>query len=323
MSSFALDQVTVASPASFVASLVKATPKPLQETVVLAYLHNDGCQHIDTYPVSSDWVEIVEAVQTTIRINTYEEVIICVYTNRGEDELPFKAQVQDLSAVIGDDIHVLDELLIDNNRFWSYMCDGCCDPEGNAFKTDPEPNNQITIDFTLEPIDETVIKKALELVHENVGVNSVRAWELLQQATDTTDQNVLAEFIALIQDVNVRDYVLIQIIQSSSIPVLVQTLVDITLRTPEPQQAQVAGMTAMSLHSTFAPIIAVSEMVKLVGDNSLGRLVQRAVEHDVPQKVARESLEAVIDEVQEKVQTALEAFENAGYIKDITVSESA
>ena len=320
MSSFALDQVTVASPAQFAASMLKATPKPLRETVVLAYLHNDGCQHVETFPVTADWVEIVEAVQNTISVNTYEQVIICVYTERGQDELPFRAQVKDLTSVIGDDIHVLDELLIDSNRYWSYMCSGCCDPEGNVFKA--EPNNQITLDYTLEPISDALVTQAEEKVSENMGVNSVRAWELLEEIVSNPDQADMAEFIALVQDVNVRDYVLIHVIQSESIPPLVQTLVNVTLQTPEPQQYLLAGMTAMALQGTYAPVMAVSEMLKLSGDNSLGRLVQRAVDHDVPQSVARDSLEAAADEVMDKVKTALEAVETAGYIKDIEASES-
>jgi len=322
MSSFALDQVTVASPAKFVASLVKATPTPLQETVVLAYLHNDGCQHIDTFSVDSDWVEIVEAVQNTIRMNSYEQVIMCVHTSRGADELPFKAEVKDLSKVIGNDIHVLDELLIDGNIFWSYMCDGCCDPEGTVFKTEPAPNNQVSIDFTLETIAEPVMTEALAKVNENMGINSLRAWQLLEQIVSNPQIEAIAEFIALVQDVHVRDYVLVQVIESEDVATLTQSLVNIALQTPEPQQYLLAGMTAMALQGTFAPVMAVSEMLKLAGDNSLGRLVQRAVDHNVPQKVARDSLESAADEVKDKVRTALEALENAGYIEDIETAES-
>ena len=323
MSSFALDQVTVASPSQFVASLIKSTPMPLHDTVVLAYLHSDGCQHIDTFPLGSDWVEIVEAVQNTLRVNTYEQVIICVHTDRTEDALPFTAQVKDLSAVIGSDVHVLDELLIDGNRYWSYMCDGCCDPQGNKFIVEPSSNPHVTIDFTKSVIAQGTMAKAFVKVNDNMGVNSIRAWELLQEIVDKPSKTVMAEFIALVLDVNVRDYVLIQIIQSQDVSQLVQALVTITMQTPDEHKPQLAGMAAMGLQSTFSPIMAVSEMLKFAEGNSLGRLVQTAVDHNVPQKVARDSLVAVIDEIEDKVKSALAALETQGYPEDIEPCESA
>ena len=317
MSELAPEQLKVTNPREFVTSLVNASPTPITNKIVLAYVHGDECPCVAFVDMDKDWVETLEKVIGLTGGHSYDQAIFTVFTARGDGELPFADQVKDIISYFETtSLHLLDVLLVDDNRYWSYMCngEGCCDINGNTIEqnvlaiapppVEEWPEIQVLNEAEIQAICEQFEGRRFELAN--------LAWNSLQALTEPFSGPVEArnqhqkEVIAGVQNIKVRDWMMCQIIQGEEQEqALLDALLECVKVAPEGPQARIAAVGAMLLKASDVDHNAVWQMLDLSGEESLGHLVRTAVTHNVPSRVARESITAVIqtctDEVQELV----------------------
>lgn len=319
MSELAPEQLKVTNPREFVTSLVTASPTPITNKIVLAYVNSGECPCVALLDMDKDWVETLEKVIDLTGGLTYDQAIFTVFTQRGDGELPFASQVNDIINYFETTtLHLLDVLLVDDNRYWSYMCDGdgCCDTEGNIFKQNvltiaPPPAQESSEVTTLDDAD---IQAICEQYEGRVPELATVTWNALQTLTEPCLGTVEArnqhqvEVIAGVQNIKVRDWMMCQIIQGEEQEqALMDALLECVKVAPHGPQARIAAVGAMLLKASDADHNAIWKMLDLSGEESLGRLVRTAVTHNVPSRVARESITAVVDTCNEGVQDIAEA----------------
>ena len=319
MSELAPEQLKVTNPREFVTSLVSASPTPITNKIVLAYANGDECPCVAFVDMDNDWVETLEKVIGVTGGLSYDQAIFTVFTQRGDGELPFSSQVKDIINYFETtSLHLLDVLLVDDNRYWSYMCngDGCCDIDGNIIEQTvlaiaPPP---IEVTPEIEVLDEADIQAICEQYEGRVPELAPLTWNALQALTEPFSGTVEArnqhqiEIIAGVQNIKVRDWMMCQIIQGQEQEqALIDALLECVKVAPEGPQARIAAVGAMLLKASDADHNAIWQMLDLSGEESLGRLVRTAVTHNVPSRVARDSIAAVIDTCNEGVQDIAEA----------------
>ena len=114
--------------------------------------------------------------------------------------------------------------------------------------------------------------------------------------------------IAGVQNIKVRDYIMCQIIQGEEQEqALIEALLECVKVAPQGPKARIAAVGAMLLKASDADHDAIWKLLELSGEESLGSLVRTAVTHNVPSRVARESITAVIQTCTDEVQELVEA----------------
>jgi hypothetical protein len=319
MSELAPEQLKVTNLCEFVTSLVSAIPAPITNKIVLAYVNGDECPCVAFVDMDKDWVETLEKVIDLTGGLTYDQAIFTVFTERGDGELPFANQVKDIISYFDTtSLHLLDVLLVDGNRYWSYMCagDGCCDINGNFIEQAvlaiaPPPVEESP---EIEVLNEADIQAICEQFEGRVPALAKVTWNSLQALTEPYMGTVearnqyQAEVIAGVQNIKVRDWTMCQIIQGEGQEqALIDALLECVKVAPVGLQARIAAVGAMLLKASDADHNAIWAMLDLSGEESLGRLVRTAVTHNVPSRVARDSITAVIQTCTEEVQELVEA----------------
>ena len=317
MSELAPEQLKVTNPREFVTSLVSASPTPITNKIVLAYVNGDECPCVAFVDMDKDWVETLEKVIGLTGGLTYDQAIFTVFTARGDGELPFADQVKDIINYFeSTSLHLLDVLLVDDNRYWSYMCtgDGCCDIDGNIIEqtvlaiapppVEESPEIPVLNEAEIQAICEQFEGRRFELA--NLTWNSLQALTEPYMGTVEARNQHQKEVIAGVQNIKVRDWMMCQIVQGADQEqALIDALLECVKVAPVGPQARIAAVGAMLLKASDADHDAIFKLLELSGEESLGRLVQAAVTHNVPSRVARDSITAVIqtctDEVQELV----------------------
>ena len=317
MSELAPEQLKVTNPRDFVTSLVSASPTPITNKIVLAYVNGDECPCVAFVDMDKDWVETLETVIGVTGGLSFDQAIFTVFTERGDGELPFSNQVKDIISYFETTtLHLLDVLLVDDNRYWSYICegDGCCDINGNLIEqtvlaiapppVEGSPEIQVLIEAEIQAICEEYDGRVCELA--NLTWNSLQALTEPFVGTVEARNQHQVEVIAGVQNIKVRDYIMCQIIQGQEQEnALIEALLACVKVSPEGPQARIAAVGAMLLKASDSDHDSIWKLLELSGEESLGHLVRTAVTHNVPSRVARESITAVIqtctDEVQELV----------------------
>ena len=319
MSELAPEQLKVTNPREFVTSLVSASPTPITNKIVLAYVNGDECPCVAFIDMDKDWVETLEKVIGVTGGLTYDQAIFTVFTERGDNELPFSSQVKDIISYFETTtLHLLDVLLVDDNRYWSYMCngDGCCDIEGNIIEqtvlaiapppVEESPEIQVLNEAEIQAICEQFDGRVYELA--NLTWNALQALaEPFSGTVEALNQHQ-AVVIAGVQNIKVRDYIMCQIIQGEEQEqALIEALLECVKVAPQGPKARIAAVGAMLLKASDADHDAIWKLLELSGEESLGSLVRTAVTHNVPSRVARESITAVIQTCTDEVQELVEA----------------
>ena len=319
MSSFALNQVDVSAPRGFINSIKTQSTTPLTDCVLVAFLDENTCVHIDKLELPTNWVEMLEALINTATDNGWEQVIITVFSLKTEGELPFAQETKDIKESLeASQIHMLDLLLVDGNHYWSYLCEdqGCCPEDGNVLQAEvldiaPPPAEEIPEITTL---DEADIQAICEQYEGRVPELATLTWNALQALTEPFSGTVgarnqhQAEVIAGVQNIKVRDWMMCQIIQGQEQEkALMDALLECVKVAPVGPQARVAAVGAMLLKASDADHDAIWKLLELSGEESLGSLVRTAITHNVPSRVARESITAVIQTCTDEVQDIAEA----------------
>jgi hypothetical protein len=117
--------------------------------------------------------------------------------------------------------------------------------------------------------------------------------ELLTNQGDKSELRSIV--IAGVQNIKVRDFILCHIATHDSEQELIEVLAETALKAPEKDCEQVAAMVAILLKANDAEVSRIRQFIDLGNELSLAQLVEIAVKHNVPAKVARDSILAVLD----------------------------
>ncbi|CAB4343744.1 unannotated protein [freshwater metagenome] len=241
--------------------------------------------HIHSVDLPCDWVELLEACLGDTTTGHDQQVIITVISDQGF-ALPYEPQVADMRTMLEDcGVDVLDALCVKQDKFWSYLCQdtSCCPTEGNPINTteDHQPSPEFTVDVASHGADDDL----------SVQADTAKAalFNLLDPELATVENaNTLN---TLMQNILIRDYIMVLIVQAGDdeLP-LARGLAAIAHSLPEGLRERIAATAAMSLVAAGEPKHHVTPLLDISGDQTLGTLVRRAINADVPSRVARDSL---------------------------------
>lgn len=112
---------------------------------------------------------------------------------------------------------------------------------------------------------------------------------------------VRAELCWLLQQVDVRDWILAHLCTPAPDPAGIDLLVDLALGAPDELRPRLAGAAAAALYASSASSVAVWALLDHAGDDSLARLVAASLDACLPptalQKVLAEALPVVADRI--------------------------
>jgi hypothetical protein len=218
-------------------------------------------------------------------------------------------------------VAVQDALLITPTVVTSYLCQspGCCPrfpaPQGvselelrQVVAGLPRPaksRQELAERFTPRPW-EAPSAEALAAA-EDLQTGSLRArCQLASVALDEVgsgdDEQARACLAVLTRDVNVRDWILSDLTESSDVPAgKVEALVRLALTAPEQDLARLAGAAACALALAGSSSVGAWEMVHLAGEDSLARLVSFALDHALSPDDLREVLSQARQELEQRI----------------------
>jgi hypothetical protein len=146
-----------------------------------------------------------------------------------------------------------------------------------------------------------ISRKQVKQASQNLGQVLKAQADYVVQAleellTNQGDQSELRSIvIAGVQNIKVRDFILCHIATHESEQELIEVLAETALKAPEKDCEQVAAMVAILLKANDAEVSRIRKFIELGNELSLAQLVEIAVKHNVPAKVARDSILAVLD----------------------------
>jgi protein involved in ribonucleotide reduction len=129
--------------------------------------------------------------------------------------------------------------------------------------------------------------------------------ELLTNKGDKSELRSIV--IAGVQNIKVRDFILCHIATHESQQELIEVLAETALKAPEKDCEQVAAMVAILLKANDADVSRIRKFIDLGNELSLAQLVEIAVKHNVPAKLARDSILAVLDTCTAELESTVSA----------------
>ena len=158
-----------------------------------------------------------------------------------------------------------------------------------------------------------ISRKQVKQASQNLGQVLKAQADYVVQAleellTNQGDQSELRSIvIAGVQNIKVRDFILCHIATHESEQELIEVLAETALKAPEKDCEQVAAMVAILLKANDAEVSRIRQFIDLGNELSLAQLVEIAVKHNVPAKVARDSILAVLDTCTAELESASSA----------------
>ena len=260
-------------------------------------------QDLDTPPAQVSRI----LIDTAARLSTCD-VITAAYAPTlagwlAVFEAPMKAALGDVQTA---GVTLRESLLVTEGRWWSLMCTNpdCCPPEGTPLPEETSrveaarvaagypavaPSRSVAADrYTLhKPLSDAVVAAVSGVTALPMAEQCDRAIAALN-APQSSDQ-VLAELVVWVQDVQVRDWVLAHLAATET-PHLaqVQRLVDAALRAPAHLRPVVAGTASAALALAGDDPVGVWAMVDHAGDDSLAALIAESMLACLPPDAFRE-----------------------------------
>lgn len=303
--------------AAMLPSLVGFTP---QMCLVIVCVKDDAVLVTIRLDLPDDWSDLGDGLLATFERVGAEKVLLIVCARRGSGDLPFATHMSDLISTWCDaGVAVLDALLIDTDRYWSYLChtDACCDIDGTHFAfrdalAASQRREDVVRAFDLSP-DQTPSQEAytavLGALEGACRIRADRAWDAVtrlaegsrQEGNKCGDPKLHATLHLLLQDVRVRDFVLTQIALAPTPKLLVDAVVEAALTAPAELLPRVAGAAAALLAAVEASSIPATCLAQHAGDDSLADLVLRSIASGVAPSALRELLKSSLPEVERQL----------------------
>lgn len=260
-----------------------------------------------------DWAQAAEHVLRVAQQARAGSAILVACTARGTGiDLSHADDVAGLADQLDTGgIQLMDLLLVDGDRWWSYGCStpGCCPIEGTAVTPVGEElsRDDVLAGYRpLEPLPAGVLAKAAEELPE---LPSARAEAALQaarrlakaldagsagsaeSATGSLDRDAALVIVA-VQDVHVRDYVG----GMATFDDLAAALTHCALVAPAALRPRVAGLAA-AVHATGPSSLPAMAMCDLAAGEHLAALVRHSVGCGVPPEAIRAVLREALPDV--------------------------
>ena len=244
------------------------------------------------------------------------EAIIVVFASRGNDrELPFARAVDHLEARLAEHrVELIDALLADDERWFSYRCDGpCCPIQGRCI--DPDVRMRVGAAFALEGVapfpDRDAVVGSLgrdPQAHQDVRrrlPRRPRTWTERSRdavlrgpmrrllAGSPLDVSDSARVIAGLVDIRVRDTVLWRLSRVHDGRVVLPGFIGALRAAPDGYVAPIATVTAIAAWLTgdgARASIAVERARAEDPDYGLALLVETALRAGLPPKVWRSAM---------------------------------
>lgn len=323
--------IVLRSPGAFAAAVPSLVGFQPADSLVAVFL-GDGqvivTMRIDIPEDLAMAAEYVAATGTKVKA---DEVIVVLCCAKESDDLPHGKGVDALIGACEESVlFVRDVLLIDQNRFWSYMCanDECCSPEGTPIPandlleaervgqgmlTSAESRNALVLRFAphpdLAPRD-TSAEAGSRIVEVPLPDRAEQVWDAVRTlaqhgAEDTDVDGILRTRVNVaVRDVRVRDYVLGRMAEADDPQPLLDALVRVALTAPEADREPVAAMAAAALAALGESTVAVECLLDLAGEQSLGQLVAACIRVPVPPSELRKLLVQAMPQVLEQLDRA-------------------
>jgi CBS domain-containing protein len=315
-----VERISMSTPHQFAATLPALVGFKPKESVVIAMLRESQVIVTMRCDLPDDWATATEEITGTILRLGADEVLIAVVTDHRVSEMPNEAEIGDLIAELSvRDIPVKTAILVDEGRFWDYLCtsDECCSIDGNVI--DPNVSSMKALEvISREDVaaryalreDMQPPAEAMDQVIQELGGDPLqraeRSWNAVRQlATEPelsglgTAGDVLRAYVQLaFLDVRVRDYVLGQVASLNDPEPFVDVLTDTALRSAAEVRSRMCGTAAAVLAATQCSTVPASCLAELAGNDSLANLVKEGIRGGFPpaslNEIFRDALPVVI-----------------------------
>jgi hypothetical protein len=320
------------SPGAFAASIPALVGFHPSESLVAVFLGEGKVIVTMRVDLPEDLSEVAEYVASTGTKVEADEAIVVICCTKAEEGLPHGQGVDALLAACERaDVFVRDVLLIDQGRYWSFMCENpqCCPPEGTLIPEDCSLNAE-RVGAGLPAVAESrdavieryrpradlmpapkLLAEAESILQVPVSERARQCWDevRLLAANPTVADDAGALMRARLQygmgDIRVRDYVLASIAASDgNADALVDVVVQAALTAPETLRPRVAGAASALLAGCGESSIAVSCLLELAEGESLADLVRVSQRTPLPPSQLRETFASALPMVEEQLRKA-------------------
>lgn len=325
-------KITLTSPGAFAASVPALIGFHPAQSLVAVFLKAGMVQVTMRLDLPGSLIETAEYVASTGTRVSADEVILAIYDTKG-DSLPHRDGIEAITAACtAEDIAVKDAMLIDGDRWWSYLCANadCCPPEGQPIPEDTSlleaeriGSGQLAVAESREEIvaryaprldlipGRAARKQAQTILEVPVAERAQQAWDAVKLLAANPDmasieagQLLRARVQVAVGDVRVRDFVMTHIaLSEKGADALVDTVVQAALTAPVRLRPRIAAAAAALLAACGESSIAVDCLLDLADRESLAQLVRISKDAVVPphtlRQVFRESFPLVVAQLRE------------------------
>lgn len=316
MSITQLSKRVLQGPAQVAASLPALIGFTPAESVVVILTRSGAIEVTMRLDLSDDWaVAARHIVDTAARIGIDGAVIaVCTDSASGwSGNRPGVMLTTDLLTDAG--VVVTDALLIQENRYWSYVRDNdgaqgaVFFPEDSPLLLPVEESREVIVSrYALRPEQvpsDAACAAAQRYLNGSLQQRCQRAREALEQLTEQqrVGVNVGADLLratiqVAIQDVKVRDWLLAGVVADQGRSGLAETLADVALSTTGDLASRACGAAAAALAATNASTIPAACLAELAGEDSLAEVVHRAISSGINPKDIQAMFSAALPELE-------------------------
>ncbi len=323
--------VRIRSVGSFVASVPSLVGFVPRESLVGVFLSHGQVRVAIRLDLPAEVTEAGRHVASTGRRVEADEIVLVVYTARGDRGLPHRAIVDTVAAACQDvGVRVREALLVDGGRFWSYRCQGpACHPtQGTVIPDDlrleaervasghratASSREDLVAQYVgrpdLSPSAEAFVtgRAVLRLPLMARAEVTWDAVQVLASATRAvrpeTEELLRARVVLAVQDVRVRDFVMAKIADEPDPAALVDAVVRAALTAPEDRREPVAAMAAALLAACGDSTVPVRCLLDLAGSQTLAALVSTMIEIPIPPRRLRALMVEALPQILDKLDT--------------------
>jgi hypothetical protein len=325
-------KIMLRSPGAFAAAVPALVGFYPTDSLVAVFL--GGGQVIVTMRLDlpEDLSEVAEYVASTGTRVEADEVILVVCCTKVEGDLPRREGLDGIvTACTGANVIVKDAMLIDQGRYWSYLCPSveCCPPEGTLIPEDTTVEAE-RVGHGLPAVADSrdaVVQRYMPRpdLAPNAGVRehaesillvpleerARQVWDEVRMlaaspvpedaATDLMRSRIQVAFSSVI----VRDYVLVRVaVSEQDTEALVDVVVQAALTAPEDLRPRVAGAASALLAACGESSIATTCLLELAEGESLAELVQASQSAPVPPSTIRATFASALPMVEDQLRAA-------------------
>lgn len=329
MSLAQLSKAVLQSPAQVAASLPALIGFTPAESVVVIMTKSGAIEVTMRIDLSDDWAAASRHIADTAARIGVDGAVIAVCTDSASGWSSNRAGVLLTIDLLTDaGVVVADALLIQENRYWSYLRDldgaqgAVFFPEDSPLPLLVEESREVIVSrYALRPEQvpsNAAYEAAQRYLDGSLRQRCHRAREALEQLTHdqrvgvSVGADLLRATIQLaIQDVKVRDWLLASVVADKERAALAQALADTALSVTGDLASRACGAAAAALAATNASTIPAACLVELAGEDSLAEIVHRAISSGINPKDIQAMFATALPELEAAI-TQEEASNGAG-----------